>query len=81
MFRDPVVDGASGSGKSRLCWETGMHFVRQNGTQLAFMNRGSVAFDFSGEKDIEQYAVRAVPGRDSLQAFCTKGRAFERAAK
>jgi hypothetical protein len=53
MFQYPVVDGASGSGKSRLCWEVGMHFVRESDAQIVFVDCGTVPFEFGDETSIE----------------------------
>ena len=48
-----MVEGASGSGKSRLCWEVGMHFVRESDAQIVFVDCGTVPFEFGDETSIE----------------------------
>jgi hypothetical protein len=46
-FRFAVVDGASGSGKSRLCWEVGRALVNSINAQFIFVNCDDISFELS----------------------------------
>ena len=49
IFDYPVVDGASGSGKSRLCWEVGKYFVKTKRAQLSFVDCSNEPFRYGRE--------------------------------
>jgi hypothetical protein len=50
-----VVDGASGSGKTRLCWEVGRALVEHHGAQHLFVNCNTVSLG-SSSTDAERAA-------------------------